>query len=122
VHAPSHGFRGSVASNYPPSAARASPTASSLGGEAVADGDSLVLVASLLGFTRGGVTGLGLAAGANPSLLLNGTKVLTFLVKLKCIVLHTNVKFCEKLVPRHLRKISMINGNRYCLSLMTLFS
>ncbi len=71
VHAPSCGFRGSVAGNYPPSAARASPTASSLGGEAVADGNSLVLVASLLGFTHGGVAGLGLTAGADPSLLLS---------------------------------------------------
>ncbi len=26
--------------------------------------------------------------------------VLTFVVKLKCIVLHTNIKFSEKLVPR----------------------
>jgi hypothetical protein len=32
----------------------------------------------------------------------NGTEILTFLVKLKHIVLHTNVKFCEKLVPKTL--------------------
>jgi hypothetical protein len=32
----------------------------------------------------------------------DGTGVLTFVVKLKCIVLHTNVKFSEKLVPRTL--------------------
>jgi hypothetical protein len=30
----------------------------------------------------------------------DGTGVLTFVVKLKRIVLHTNVKFSEKLVPR----------------------
>ncbi len=30
----------------------------------------------------------------------DGTEVLTFVVKLKCIVLHTIVKFSEKLVPR----------------------
>ncbi len=30
----------------------------------------------------------------------NGTVVLTFVVKLKRIVLHTNVKFSKKLVPR----------------------
>ena len=29
----------------------------------------------------------------------DGTGVLTFVVKLKCIVLHTNVKISEKLVP-----------------------
>ena len=32
----------------------------------------------------------------------DGTGVLTFVVKLKHIVLHTNVKFSEKLVPRSL--------------------
>jgi hypothetical protein len=32
----------------------------------------------------------------------NGSKILTFLVGLKYVVLHTNVKFCEKLVPRML--------------------
>ena len=69
VYAPSFGFRGSVVGDYPPSAAHVSPTtASSLGVEAVTDGYSLVLVASLLGFLRGGVAGLGLAAGAVPSL------------------------------------------------------
>jgi hypothetical protein len=30
----------------------------------------------------------------------NGTETLTFFVKFKCIVLYTNVKFCEELVPR----------------------
>jgi hypothetical protein len=32
----------------------------------------------------------------------DGTGVLTFVVKLKPIVMHTNVKFSEKLVPRTL--------------------
>jgi hypothetical protein len=32
----------------------------------------------------------------------DGTGVLTFVVKLKCTVLHTNIKFNEKLVPRTL--------------------
>ena len=69
MYAPSCGFRGGVVGDYPPSAAHVSPTtASSLGVEAVTDGYSLVLVASLLGFLRGGVAGLGLAAGAVPSL------------------------------------------------------
>ncbi len=40
----------------------------------------------------------------------DGTRVLTFVVKLKHIVLHTIVKFSEKLVPRV--------GNGYCLRLM----
>jgi hypothetical protein len=52
----------------------------------------------------------------------NGTEILTFLMKFKCIVLHTNVKFCEKLVPRRLRRLSVIIGNGYCLHLMTLFN
>ncbi len=30
----------------------------------------------------------------------DGMGVLTFVVKLKCVALHTNVKFSEKLVPR----------------------
>ncbi len=30
----------------------------------------------------------------------DGMGVVTFVVKLKCIVLHTNLKFSEKLVPR----------------------
>ena len=55
--------------DYPLSAARMSlSSASLLGREAVADEALLVLVASWLGFLRGGVAGLGLAAGANPSL------------------------------------------------------
>jgi hypothetical protein len=32
----------------------------------------------------------------------NGTEVLTFFVKVKRVVLHANIKFCEKLVPRML--------------------
>ncbi len=52
----------------------------------------------------------------------DGTRVLTFVVKLKCIVLHTIVKFSENLYPEHLCKMSAIVGNRYCLRLMTLFS
>jgi hypothetical protein len=52
----------------------------------------------------------------------DGTGVLTFVVKLKCIVLHTIVKFSEKLYPEHLRKTSVIVGNGYCLRFMTLFS
>ncbi len=71
VFAPSRGFRGSVVGNYPPFAARTSSTTSSLEGESLAHGDSSVLMASLLGFMHGGVAGLGLAAGADPSLLLS---------------------------------------------------
>jgi hypothetical protein len=52
----------------------------------------------------------------------DGTGVLTFVVKLKCIVLHTNLNLSEKLYPDHLRKTSVIIGNGYCLCLMTLFS
>jgi hypothetical protein len=52
----------------------------------------------------------------------DGMGVLTFVVKLKCIVLHTNVKFSKKLVPRMLVQMSVIIGNGYCLRLMTLFS
>ncbi len=52
----------------------------------------------------------------------NDTEILTFFVKFKCIVLHTNIKFCEKLVPRTLCKICMIFGKEYCLHLMTLFN
>jgi hypothetical protein len=32
----------------------------------------------------------------------NGTEILTFFIKFKRIVLHTNVKFCEELAPRTL--------------------
>ena len=45
----------------------------------------------------------------------DGTGVLTFVVKLKCTVLHTNIKFNENLCPEHLRKMSVIIGNGYCL-------
>ncbi len=66
---PSRGCRGGDVRDYPPPAARASPSStSSLGREAVADEALLVLVTSWLGFLRGGVAGLGLAAGADPSL------------------------------------------------------
>ncbi len=53
----------------------------------------------------------------------NGTGVLTFVVKLKHIVLHAIVKFSEKVVPRMFAgKMSVIIGNGYCLPLSTLFS
>jgi hypothetical protein len=52
----------------------------------------------------------------------DGTGVLTFVVKLKRTVLHTNIKLSEKLVPRALAQTSVIIGNGYCLCLMTLFS
>ncbi len=43
-------------------------------------------------------------------------------VKLKRIVLHTIVKFSEKLVPRTFAQMPVIIGNGYCLCLMTLIS
>ncbi len=39
----------------------------------------------------------------------------------KCIVLHTNIKFSKKHLPRTLAQMSVIIGNGYCLHLMTLF-
>jgi hypothetical protein len=52
----------------------------------------------------------------------DGTGVVSFVVKLKCIILHTKVKFSKNLYPEHLRKMSVIIGNEYCSCLMTLFS
>ncbi len=52
----------------------------------------------------------------------DGTGVLTFVVKLKCIVLYTYAKLSENLYLEHLRKMSVIVGNGYCLCFMTLFS
>ncbi len=52
----------------------------------------------------------------------DGTGVLTFVVKLKHIVLHTNIKFSKKHVLERLCRMSMIIGNGYCLHPMTLFS
>ncbi len=47
---------------------------------------------------------------------------LDFIVKIKRIVLHNNAKFNKNLHPEHLRALSMIISNGYCLGLMTLFS
>ncbi len=52
----------------------------------------------------------------------DGTRVLTFVVKLKCIVLHTNVKFSEKLLPRMFVQNVQDYWKWYCLHLLTLFS
>ena len=60
IIAPSRGCRGGVVCDYPPAAARTSPsTTSSLGGEAVAAKGSSVLVASWLGFLCGDQAGGG---------------------------------------------------------------
>jgi hypothetical protein len=48
--------------------------------------------------------------------------VLTFVVKLKYVALHTNVKFSENFYLVCLRKMSVIIGNGYCFHLLTLFS
>ncbi len=52
----------------------------------------------------------------------NSTEVLTFLVKLKCIVLHTNIKFCETLVPRALAQNVRDYRQWVLLATSTLFS
>jgi hypothetical protein len=63
----SGGFRGDAVGDYPPPAARLSPTSSSCGGKASAT-ESFALRTSLLGFLRGGVALLAVAAGAAASL------------------------------------------------------